>query len=336
MIFSFAAIAVLLLPGCGKHSSEIQQTDLPPAAVKVQTLGAQPRMATESVMGTVRSTTQANLEARLNARIESMPVTLGQRVKEGDVLVELDDADIRARLAQAEAVLAQASHDFERFSALLEKQAVSQSQFDDVQARHRVARAQVEEASSMLAHTKILAPFDGVITRKSADAGDMAAPGKPLLTIEDPAQLQFEADVPEALVSNIKIGDRMTMRVADGDEAVKGTVTEVAPAADSVSRTFLIKLRLPADAPFRSGQFGRVEIPAGESVSLSAPASAILKRGQMELMFVVDDNRAHLRLIKTGAHMGDDVEILSGVEPGETVVVEGAERLTDGQPVEAE
>jgi RND family efflux transporter MFP subunit len=112
-------------------------------------------------------------------------------------------------------------------------------------------------------------------------------------------------------------------------------VGEIAPAADPGSRTFLVKLDLPSQPGLRAGQFGRVAMPVGETSALRVPASAVVQRGQMELIFVVNDNQARLRLVKTGKRLGDEVELVSGVEAGEKIVAEGAVGLMDGQPVEA-
>ena len=109
--------------------------------------------------------------------------------------------------------------------------------------------------------------------------------------------------------------------------------SEIAPAADSASRTFLVKLDLQGTTGLRAGQFGRVAMPVGETSALRGPASAVVQRGQMEIVFVVSDGKAQLRLVKTGKRIGDEVELVSGVSAGEKVVVEGATGLADGQPL---
>jgi RND family efflux transporter MFP subunit len=115
---------------------------------------------------------------------------------------------------------------------------------------------------------------------------------------------------------------------------LEGTVSEIAPTADPGSRTFLVKLDLPARGGLRAGQFGRVAMPVGQATALRVPASAVVVRGQMEIVFVVADGRAQLRLVKTGKPIGAEVEIISGLSAGEKIVADGVAGLVDGQPVE--
>jgi pyruvate/2-oxoglutarate dehydrogenase complex dihydrolipoamide acyltransferase (E2) component len=157
----------------------------------------------------------------------------------------------------------------------------------------------VSEAETMLGYAKVTAPFDGVITRKLADVGDLAMPGKPLLEIEAPTALRFEADLPEAILDRIKLGAKMQVKVASVSNPLEATVSEIAPVADPVSRTFQVKLDLPKADGLRTGQFGRVSVPVAEVKLLMVP-KRVMKRGQMELVFVAKDGKAALRLVKTG------------------------------------
>ena len=117
------------------------------------------------------------------------------------------------------------------------------------------------EAKTMLDYTLIVAPFDGVITRKLADVGDLAAPGKPLLQMENPDTLRLESDVPEALIDNVKLGDKLAVRIAGVASEIEGTVAEISPAADPNSRTYLVKLDLPGATGLRSGQSAASPFP---------------------------------------------------------------------------
>jgi RND family efflux transporter MFP subunit len=334
---STLALATLVLAGCGRkpdtHSPS--QHDLPSAQVQVQTAESKQRATTEEVVGTVRAKLHATLEAKLSGRINKMPVLLGQTVKAGELVARLDAAEINARMEQAEAGLQQAERDWKRTSALFAQQAATRSDYDAADSRYQVAKAAVAEAQAMMGYVEVLAPFDGVVTKKWADVGDFATPGKPLLGLEDPSMLQLEADVPEAIASHIRQNDRLAVQVDSLKGELTGTVMEIAPTADSASRTFQVKLDLPQTLGLKSGQFARLVVPIGESSSVRVPASALVQRGQLEILFVVINQRAQLHLVKTGRTVGDEVEILAGLDPGESVVVEGAALLSDGQPVEA-
>jgi RND family efflux transporter MFP subunit len=137
------------------------------------------------------------------------------------------------------------------------------------------------------------------------------------------------------LVDKISLGDRLPVRVGALETNREGIVSEIAPSTDTSSRTFVVKLNLRSAPSLRAGQFGRVAIPVGKVSALRVPASALVQRGQLELLFVVNTNHAQLRIVRTGARVGDEMEIISGLDTGETVVVGGAESLLDGQPVVA-
>jgi RND family efflux transporter MFP subunit len=322
------------LAGCGHQPERAPAAQLPSAKVTLTTVELKQRPAMEDVVGTVRAKLRAVLEAKASGRIERMLAVPGDSVKAGDLLAQLSAPEIQARLDQAQAVRQQAETDLKRFTALLESGTSTRAEFDNAQARARVAQAAVVEAETLWSYTRIAAPFDGVITRKHADVGDLAAPGKPLLEMEDSSALRLEADVPEAVVGRLKMGDRLPVRIAALGAELEGTVGEISPTADPHSRTFLVKLDLRGTPGLRAGQFGRVAMPVGETAALRLPASAVLVKGQLEIVFVAADGKAQLRLVKTGKRFGNEVELVSGLEAGEKVVTEGAASLTDGQPVE--
>jgi RND family efflux transporter MFP subunit len=324
--------------GTGCHKAHQRQTaaqpDLPSIQVRTQIVESKPLASAEEVVGTVRARLRATIEAKANGRITAMPVILGQKVKAGDLLARLDAPEIKARLDQAEASLQQAQRDSERMSSLFPQQAVSRAEYETAESRYRVAKGVVAEARAMIGYMEILAPFDGVVTRKWVEVGDQAAPGKPLVDIEDPSKLQLEADVPEALVGRIKQDARMTIRVGQSPRDVTGTMAEIAPIADSASRTFRVKLDLQASPGLMSGQFARLIVPMGEITSVRVPVSAVVQRGQMEILFVVENQHARLHLVKTGQRANDEMEILSGLDSGVSVVVDNPQQLVDGQPLQ--
>jgi RND family efflux transporter MFP subunit len=290
---------------------------------------------TEEVVGTTRAKLRATLEAKLSGRIKTMPIALGQEVKKGQLIARLDVAEVAARLEQAEASLEQAERDWKRVSTLFEQQSVTRADYDAAQSRLRLASAAVAEAKAMMTYSEIAAPFDGVVTKKWADVGDLAGPGRPLADIQDPTALQIEADIPEAIAYRVKRDSRLDIVTDPARAPIQGLVTEIAPAADPVSRTFRVKLDLPPSTPLMPGQFARLLVPVGERSSLRIPATAVVQRGQLEIVFAVDDQRARLHIVKTGKRVDDEIEILSGLDGVKTVVITGADQLTDGQPVEA-
>ena len=327
---------MVLLAGCGKahpgHAAA--QPELPSVQARTQTVEAKQLVSLEEVVGTVRARLRATIEAKTSGRITDLPVVLGQKVKAGELVARLDAPEIKARLDQAEASLQQADRDSKRMSSLFNQNAVARADFEAADTRYRVATGAVSEARAMMAYVEILAPFDGVVTRKWVDVGDQAAPGKPLVDIEDPSNLRLEADVPEAIASKIKQDACMTIRVGQSTGDLAGTIVEIAPIADPISRTFRVKLDVQASPGLMSGQFARLLVPAGEIISMRVPTSAVVQRGQMEILFVVENQHARLHLVKTGRRVNDETEILSGLDSGDLVVVDNPQRLVEGQRLE--
>jgi len=319
---------------CRKQAELIPSEAFPPARVRLQTAAIQSHPEFEEVVGTVRAKLHAGIEAKISGRIEKMLVVLGQTVKAGELLAQLDAREIQARLDQSLALREQSTREAERLRQLVNQNDVSRQEFEAVDSRARVAAASVIEAETMLGYAKIVAPFDGVVTRKLVDVGDLAAPGRTLLEMDDPTLLRLEVDVPETLLRHVNPGAKIEVRFSGRADAVEALVSEISPVADSVSRTFSVKADLPVSAGLHSGQFARVSVLLGERQSLWGPASAVVQRGQMELVFVNVDQQAQLRLVKTGKRLGGNVELVSGLVAGEEVVVEGAGHLRDGQRLE--
>lgn len=322
----------LLLGGCEKSSVS---TSMPLSAQMVKTQKVIQSFYPQSdlIPGTVQSKTRGIIEAKISARILRLNVSVGQIVKEGDILVQLDEREIRSRYDQMVTARDLASSDLKRYASLIKDEVVTQQEYESVESRYRIAEAQVTEAQTLLSYTQIAAPFDGVITQKLVDIGDLASPGRALLEMEDPLKLRFQADVPDGLLSKIALGDKLQIQIASLDHFVEGVVSEIAPISDSSSRTFPVKLDLESTSALRSGQFGRVSIPIKNVECILIPDRAVVRRGQLELVFVVKAEKAHLRLIKTGKRIGNEVEVLSGLEVGDEIVTEGSHSLSDATPV---
>jgi RND family efflux transporter MFP subunit len=324
--------ATLISSGCGPKSANVMNSP-PPVVVQTQLVESKNRVATEDDIGTVRARLHSVIEAKVSGKIDRMLVMPGQQVTNGELLATIDARELQSRRDQAVAVRQQMENDLKRATGLNQQKILSSSEFDAVQSKFRVADAVATEAETLLGYTRITAPFAGVVTRKDADVGDLASPGKPLLAMEDASHLRLEADVPEALVGKIKPGDTLSVHVGAIETNLAGVVSEIAPSADAGSRTFVVKFDLPSVSGLRAGQFGRVAVPTGEVSALRVPASAVIRRGQLELLFVVANDHAQLRIVKTGTPVGTEVEVVSGLDSGEPVVISGAEQLSDGQPV---
>ena len=336
-ILSYALVSALgiTLASCGKHKTESSgaASHSSPVAVRTIKVAWSEVPLFEVSMGAVQPYRRADVSAKVTGRVLTMLAVPGKRAEEGELLAEIDAAELRSALTQAVAARDQAKRDFERVSALLPKNAISRSDFEQAQARYEGAVAAAEEAEHALSNAEVRAPFSGVITRKDMDPGDLAMPGKPLFVMEDFSRLRLETHVAESLAGTLKTGDKIRITVETAGVDTEGVVSEISPSADVGSRTFLVKIDLPADPALRAGQFGRAHIPRGRHRALEVPESAVTRRGQMEIAFVVKDGKAGMRLVRTGPHDGGRVEILSGLEPGEFLVVAPDAGLRDGDPV---
>lgn len=334
MVWSVWLVFLLLGTGCGRHGSpKPSAAGLPATPVRVLRLEAREFDSFEETLATVEARRVTKLEGKLPGRIVELRAAAGQEVRRGEQLVRLEASEARARLEQARAADEQARADLKRISFLLERQAATRSEFDATQARARSTAAVVQELVSLLEHSDIIAPFDGVIRAKWVEVGDLAVPGKLLLELEDPSSLRIEVHVAESLIPRLKLGDALGVRSAALDRSVRGVVSEIAPAAHPGSRTVAVKLDLPPGSGLRSGTAARVDLPLGQVRALRVPSSSLVQRGQMEFVFIAADGRAQLRLVKSGRRLDNETELLAGAESGELLVVSGISELRDGQPI---
>ena len=327
---SILVAAALLFAGCSRHERPAAPV---PAAVNARTARVESAALplTQTLTATVRPLERATLAARVMGSVTAADFTVGQTVKTGDFLLTLTAAEVPARLAQARAALAQAEREAARESALVKQNATAADSALAAEDRRRIAAAAVTEAEALLAYTRVTAPFAGTITQKSVNSGDLATPGTPLLVLEATDRLRAEVQVPETF-STLPLGTAIFVELAPGTAPVSANLVEFSAAADPSTRTRLAKLALPATSAARSGQFIRVLWPVGETTSRLIPSSALTHLGQMERVFVVGaDNRAVLRLVKSGATCADRVEILAGLDDGERGVVAPPASLREGQ-----
>jgi RND family efflux transporter MFP subunit len=322
-----AAVPALVRPVVAKEAAE-------PVPVSVALVREQEIPALAEVVGTLQAAERAAIAAKVTGVITRMPVVLGSRVKAGDLLVAISAEEIAARLNQAEAQLAQAKRNLEREQNLLQKNAATAETVKSMVELHAIAQAGYREAKTLVGYTTLTAPFDGVVTRKNVSAGDLATPGTVLLQLENNTKLQVLTAIPESLVLQIRTGDILTVNVPAAAAVIKGTVSEIAPAADPSSRTAPVILDLPSDPSLRSGQFARVLLPGKEGKALLIPTSAVVPSGQMDRVFVVEEKRARLRLVRTGLRLDGMTEILGGLNPGETVVTGNNRLLVNGQTLQ--
>lgn len=303
-------------------------------ALDVIKVAPRPVAQTVAVEATVEAVKQATLGSQVAGRIVELPVKAGDTVRAGQVLARIDaraaDAAVaasRSQLAEAEANLANAKRVHERNKALAAQKFVSQAAVDQSESAYQAALAQVEAVranagSAAVARdwTTIVAPYAGVVGETLAEMGDMATPGKPIVTVFDPREMRAVASVPQATLAKAKLdGARVDLpALATTLAPVRATVV---PLADARSHTSRVRFDLPPAEGLVPGQYARVRLPVGVATMIAVPASALLRRGEVTGVYVIDDKGApRLRQVRTGEPVGDDeIEILAGLAAGETI-----------------
>jgi multidrug efflux pump subunit AcrA (membrane-fusion protein) len=393
-LFILVGCAVALFFSCGSKE-DVSKTASSPQKVRIEKLHAASVEETYEATGTVRSKTISPLSSKILCRIVSIAVREGDRVKAGQLLVEIDDREIKAQLDKsraglreaqhaldeadkairageaekkaAEARLALASSTLDRYKGLYERRSVSLQEFDEVQTKNTAAKADADQAAErlqalvarksqilaridqakadalnaevFLSHTRIVSPIDGIVTAKPAEVGQMAAPGTHLLSVEDQSLYRLEALVEESRLGLIRLGDPVTVSMdALGQKPMTGQVSEIVPSLDPASRSTIVKvdLRNPA-APtvLRSGLFGRARFTTGTRQVLTVPVQSVLERGQLTFVYLMDPSKtARMRLIQTGKLYADRIEVLSGLNQEDQVILEPSSALKDGATVE--
>jgi RND family efflux transporter MFP subunit len=266
-------------------------------------------------------------------------------------------ADAEGESAEARLVLARANH--QRIEQLRGRNSATPQELDRTTAELRMAEAGVraaharaEEAAASVAAAQaagraadiaasfstITAPFDGVVTNRLLEPGNMASPGTPVLTLETADGFRLEVQMDAARARSVDVGDTAAVELEGQGEAdtLAGRVVEVARTIDPGAHAFLVKIQLPAGAAVRSGMFARARFEGEARTALVVPESAVVRRGQLSLVFVVDSSRhARMRSITGGARFGSSVEVLAGLQAGEAIVVDPPATLTDGGAVRA-
>jgi len=279
-------------------------------------------------------------------RVAAVNVEVGDRVRKGQALVQLAEdmlaaevASKRANLEQAQASLENAVSAYRRAHSLSGSGVVSQSDLDKLRSEELAARARVEvnkaelQTSELrLRHTRVTAPDDGIISARNVNVGQVAQAGTEMLRLLSKGRVEWRAEIPESRMREIRVGQKVKLTTADGAQ-LDGTVRAIAPTVESSTRAGLVYVDIPSGAA-RPGMFARGEIVLGQSAASMVPLSSIVTQDGYTYVFVVSEQQLVVRRrVETGAVRDKQIEIVSGVEPGERIVDKGAGFLKDGDRV---
>ncbi len=349
-----------LVAGCGEKvkpgTAEVKRPQVTGLTVKQVT----PSQVDEyyETSGTVAAKTISAVAGRMMGTVTSIKVREGERVSAGQLLLTIDDSDVYQKVKAAREGFSEAEKGLEaakenrslmdvtwrRYRKLYDDKALSKQELDQIETQKKVAdidferagaaveraRAGLKEAEVYRGYTRVTSPVRGVVTEKKTDLGSMAVPGAPLFTVEDDSSYRIDVTGDESLAGRIRTGMHASVFIDALNREVKGKISEVVPSIDPASRSFLIKIALRGEG-LRNGFYGKVSIPIGRKEALLVPKNAVVEKGQLIGVYVVDkESVITYRLVKTGRTYGEDVEVLSGLNPGEDIVVAGSDRAVDG------
>jgi RND family efflux transporter MFP subunit len=352
-----AGIALLGLSACSGNKKE-ETIANPDAAIAVT-------VATPSgneqqglnISGQIEAAQSANISTRVMGYITMLKVKVGDHVSKGQLLATISNQDMLAKRAQADAMIAEAQaslnsaqKDYDRFNALYKQQSATAKELDNVTLQYSAAKSRVEgakqmrnEVNAMLGYTSLTAPFAGIVTQKMADAGSMASPGMPILTIEQSGSYQVSASVPENTINQIHQGAEAIVTIKAIDKTIKGTVTQINQSSQYTGGQYIIKVSIPdkEKTGLYAGMYANVSIPVKNAVAgkgtenaVLVPLSSIEKKDQLTGLYTVgSNNNALLRWVRLGKTYGDKVEVLTGLEKNESFIVSADGKLYNGAPV---
>ena len=332
----YAAAAILALSACssktGKNNDLQQTAEAKTPVVSVITASKQTVPQTGSYSASIQAYAVNNIASQTGGRIQKLNREIGDFVSAGDVLAELD----RIQLDQAELTYRNNERELQRLSGLLKEGGVSQSDFDSFELSYKVSKSNYE---NLLENTILRSPINGVISARNYDRGDMYSMSSPIYTVQQIVPVKLLVPVSESDYTRIKKGDSVDITVdALPCKTFKGSVLRLYPTIDAASHTFSAELVVRNEnRELRPGMYARATVLFEEVDRIVVPDGAVVKQqgsGQ-KLVYVLDaDNCAHARVVETGRHIGNEYEIISGIEEGETIVVKGNSNLKSGEKVE--
>ena len=322
-----------VLAGTACHRAETAQESADVTAIRVEAVTVDDEVA---VSGTIEAVERVQTGFMVAGRVQAVDVKDGAAVMQGDLLAELDPSDYQQQLAIANARLAEVSSRYGRLKRLREVGSLTATDFDQITSALAQAESAAELARRQLDYTKLRAPFAGWVVKGPIESGTVVAPGAPVFTILSPSPAWAAVGVPEAEATRVRLGQEASVYLsAVGDHPYAGVVDAILPQADPLTRTFPVKIRVAnSDRALRPGNVITARIrTGGRRLAVALPAQAVHRYADGTLyVWTVDSahGTAARRIIQVGALLATRVEILSGVKPGDLVVVDSPATLFEG------
>ena len=345
-------ILSIVLVSCGSDEKKSLKKDTPTVAVKVVSVNSENSSPFFTASGKIKATNQVTLSTRTSGYVDNIHVKVGDKVSKGKLLLSINNAGLKAKLAQVNASITQAKaafniaeKDYNRYKNLHQQNSASQKEMDDMTANFEMAKARLEAANAMMneinsqfKYVDIKAPFSGVVTTKYIEKGDLANPGMPLISVESPEKFDVTVMVAESEISQVKKDTKVDVLVKSINQTLSGIVTEVSTSANNTGGQYLVKITLnKSDAPILSGMYTNVKFPSNKKSAANKvliPLDVIVKNGQLSGVYTVSQNNtAILRWLRLGKTFGNDVEVLSGLNADEQYIVSAEGKLYNGVKV---
>lgn len=334
--FVIASLSALVLAGCGKKQAG---GSLAAFAVQVVAVEArrQPLIETVPLVGSIAANEMIEVKAETDGTVSEIPFSEGQRVEKGKPLVILDETKFSASLNEAEATYKLSQATFERARQLLNDKLISQQEFDQAAATFSVNQANLELRRRQLKDARINAPFGGIVGARQISPGQVITRNSTLTWLVDLDPVKVEVKIPEKYLGQVRIGQPLDFKVAAfPGEKFTGEIYFISPQIDESTRTALVKARIPnPDAKLKGGMFASLELRLQlRDSAVVIPEPAIVNNGDATMVFVVDAmTNAVIRPVKIGMRLAGKAEVLSGLNAGDKVIVEGVQKLRPGAPV---
>jgi RND family efflux transporter MFP subunit len=348
----FLATAAFGILSCGGNENQ-HITQLPVVPVIVDVAALVTTEGSFSASGKIEAINSANLSTRMMGNVTKLHVSVGEKLKTGQLLVSINNADLRAKKAQvlasihqAESVLENAKKDYERFQSLFEKGSASEKELDNMTTRYEMANAGLQGANQVMKEinaqfvfTNISAPFDGVVVNTFIKEGDIASPGMPLVAVEGTSKYQAVVMVPETQIIQVKKGAEANVVIKSSGKKIIGKVSEVSLSAKNTRGQYLVKIDLvDAGKDILPGMFVNVALLKTDTSQSASPAiqeKALVRNGQLGGVYTIgDDKTAILRWLRLGKNVDGKIEVLSGIKPGEKYIVSADGKLFNGAKVQ--
>ncbi|WP_158678839.1 efflux RND transporter periplasmic adaptor subunit [Pseudoalteromonas sp. T1lg75] len=337
LVVGFLVAAIIWFSGVlDQHLAPGTKQAPAPYSGPTQRVGSEPVVAYEAVPGQVIAQQNTKVAARVMAQIEQITVRAGDMVEQGQVLIRLDEQELTTQLQQAKAQVqalqasfTQAQKQLQRAKELFAQGLIAQSDIDAATANHdnlsaslQQARQRQQQAQVALSYATITAPISGRVVERFAEPGDTATPGRDLLAIYNPQQLQLEFAVRERQAVNLRLGDMRQVEVPALGVSEATELVEIVPAADSASRSLLVRMAAPENAQLLPGLYAQLQLPLPQHEAVMISPQYVHSYGQLDMVLVVENQQLVRRYVRLGRVIGEQVEVLSGLRPGDEIAVE--------------